>query len=94
MPAFVSEPIFDEFLAIDQGKTGLNDAIVVVGELGDDFRREEIRDALADDLAFRVRAQPAAVGDVVEQVTACRVLDVDVVRQVVDEGAQQLALAV
>ena len=91
-PAAGAVVIDDGLLAILQGDAGREDGIVIGMEAFRDFLGEKIEDGFADDVGGGFDADVAHVGEIIEDVAAFAVLDVNAVGQGVDEGAKEVAI--
>ncbi len=91
-PAAGAVVIDDGLLAILQGDAGREDGIVIGMEAFRDILGEKIEDGFANDVAGGFGADVAHVSEVVEDVAAFAVLDVNAVGQGVDEGAEEVAV--
>jgi hypothetical protein len=90
MPAMIPEAVRHEFLTIQQRLSGSEDAFVVGGESRHLPAGKEVRDLLANHLAFRSAPNQRRCAMLSSKVTAVDVLDVNVIRQVIDQRTEQV----
>src|SRR3954447_1700157 len=91
MPARLAGVIQQVLLAIDQRLAGNEYLLVVFAEALCNFGFEEIRDCAPDYFFFNRDAQELAMGIIVYKKAAALIFDVNEIRQVIDELAQEVS---
>ena len=92
MPARIAGAVHYALLAVDQRLAGTEDRAVVRREIGRQLGRKKIGERLPGDVGVARGAEELAVRDVVDHEPAGGVLHVNVVGQVVDQTAEEVAL--
>ena len=85
--------VVEKLLPVEDGLPAFDDRLVVGPEARGHLGREEVKIGLAQNLGLGLAAHVFEVGGVGEGFAALHVLDEDGVGEVVDEGAQEDALA-
>src|SRR5712692_3047894 len=91
VPAAVAQLVHEWGLIIDERLAGLENALIGGGKPRRHFGPEEVRRGAPDDFGGSAGPKQAAMGDIVHLEAALRVLDVNVIREMVDQVAQQVS---